>query len=136
MKQSAQKKYAQLGMHHSTARQHLIKKLLFKLAHDSGVGECFRCGKSIDHIDTFTIEHKMPWLDSQDPKELFFDLDNVAFSHHSCNAAASRGRYAYRHGTWGYKRGCRCKECRRKHKESNRRWRERRKKRLIADQQP
>ena len=38
-----------------------------------------------------SIEHKIPWLDSDNPKELFFNLEkNIAFSHLSCNISAAR----------------------------------------------
>jgi len=40
--------------------------------------------------DTFSIEHKIPWLDSSDPVGLYFDLNNISFSHHSCNVRAAR----------------------------------------------
>ena len=44
--------------------------------------------------ETFSIEHKTPWLDSGDPIGLYFDLDNISFSHLSCNCRASRrGKY-------------------------------------------
>ena len=32
----------------------------------------------------------MPWLDSSTPLETFFDLDNITFSHNSCNISAAR----------------------------------------------
>ncbi len=40
--------------------------------------------------ETFSIEHKDPWLDCENPSEKFFDLANISFSHLSCNAKASR----------------------------------------------
>ena len=45
-------------------------------------------------VDEFSVEHKIPWLDSDDPIGLFFSLDNIAFSHHSCNSGAG-GRRGY-----------------------------------------
>lgn len=41
-------------------------------------------------MDELSIEHKTPWLDSEDPKALFFDLNNIAFSHLSCNVSAAK----------------------------------------------
>lgn len=40
--------------------------------------------------DNFSIEHKIPWLDSDDPVDLFFNLENIDFSHLLCNSAAKR----------------------------------------------
>ena len=83
-----QKKSAQLGMNASTASQRLVKDLLFSLAVQAG-NRCFHCGGELDR-ETFSIEHKTPWLDSADPVGLFFDLSNVGFSHHACNVGAGR----------------------------------------------
>jgi len=40
--------------------------------------------------ETFSIEHVIPWLDSEDPVKLFFDLDNISFSHLKCNVEDAR----------------------------------------------
>lgn len=40
--------------------------------------------------DTFSIEHKVPWLHSENPLELYFSLDNISFSHYLCNVKAGR----------------------------------------------
>ena len=85
---SKQKKTEQLGMSVSTANGRLVKDLLFKLAIDAG-HKCHRCGDVLTR-DTFSIEHKVPWLDSENPLGLYFDLDNIAFSHLSCNSGAAR----------------------------------------------
>jgi hypothetical protein len=82
------KKQTQLGMNPSTASGRLLKDLLFKFAKDAG-HVCYQCGKELDR-DSFSIEHKTPWLDSENPVELFFKLDNIAFSHKSCNVGAAR----------------------------------------------
>lgn len=81
---------AQLGMPYSKARNRLIKALLFSMAHKLGMGNCFRCGSDIDDIDNFSIEHKVPWMYSDDPISLFYDIENVVFSHQTCNAGAAR----------------------------------------------
>lgn len=39
-------------------------------------------------IEDFTLEHKKPWMDVA--PALFWDLDNVAFSHLGCNSSAAR----------------------------------------------
>lgn len=36
------------------------------------------------------MEHKIAWLDGNDPISLFFDLNNTAFSHLKCNIADRR----------------------------------------------
>ena len=82
------KKQMQLGMNASTASHRLVKDLLFSFVEKSG-HVCHQCGKPMTR-DDFSIEHKTPWLDSEKPQELFFDLNNIAFSHKWCNIAAAR----------------------------------------------
>lgn len=77
------KKRERLGMNPSTARNRLIKTLLFKFVVNAG-HKCYRCGKELS-IDTFSVDHILPWLNSDDPIGLFFDVDNIAFSHMRCN---------------------------------------------------
>lgn len=82
------KKSQQLGMNPGTASYRLIKDLLFSFVEGYG-HKCFRCGGSLER-ENFSIEHKEPWLDSQSPRDMFFDLGNVAYSHKACNIAAGR----------------------------------------------
>lgn len=84
------KKSEQLGMNPGTASHRLVKDILFNLICETGKNRCYQCGKEMSR-DTFSIEHKKPWLDSKTPSELYFDLDNISFSHLKCNRAASRG---------------------------------------------
>lgn len=90
MKTPLERKKEQLGMNPSTAYGRLKKLLLFSMAKELGRTTCYRCGALITDIKDFTIEHKEPWLDGDDPSGLFFDLSNVAFSHLSCNIADAR----------------------------------------------
>lgn len=83
------KKAIQLGMNPSTASGRLLKDILFSFAIKLGYDKCYHCNKELTR-DTFSIEHKEAWLDSEDPISLFFDLDNIDFSHKSCNSAAGR----------------------------------------------
>lgn len=110
------KKHTQLGMNPGTASGRLVKDLLFKFAVEAG-HKCHRCGGELVR-ETFSIEHKEPWLDSEDPVGLFFDLGNVAFSHLKCNVGASR-RPNKGTGVCGtdasYTRGCRCQDCKTAH---------------------
>lgn len=82
------KKQKQLGINPSTASGRLIKDLLFNFVIEAG-HVCFRCGRPLNR-ETFSIEHIVPWLDSEIPTELFFDRDNIAYSHLSCNVGAAR----------------------------------------------
>lgn len=83
-----EKKKKQLGMNPSTASGRLVKDILWSFIVDTEREKCFHCGEPMTR-ETFSIEHKIPWLDSEDPIGLFFDLDNISFSHHSCNCAAA-----------------------------------------------
>lgn len=87
------KKSKVLGMNSTTARSRLVKMILFKLLQDHNLDNCFRCKEKIVDIKDLSIEHKIPWLNSENPIELFFDLDNISFSHLSCNYAEMHDRF-------------------------------------------
>ena len=106
-----------LGMNFSTASAKLKKLLMFDMMIQLGLDNCFQCGSKIQGAEVLSVEHKEPWQSSLSPKDSFFNLDNIAFSHLSCNSAA------------GLKKVCRhnknnCKECvavsRKKFREANR----------------
>lgn len=80
---SAKNKHDFLGMPHGTAAHQLRKQILFSYIQAAGDDVCFKCGEQIQTADALSIEHKLPWL-GNDPK-LFWDLDNISFSHLSCN---------------------------------------------------
>lgn len=82
------KKAQQLGMKFGTASNRLRKSVMFMLVQRCGLDVCHRCGEKILNEADLTIEHKQPWLDV-DPR-LFWDLNNIAFSHHRCNVADAR----------------------------------------------
>ena len=84
------KKAKQLGMNPSTASHRLTKDILFMFVENSRY-KCFHCGGSMSR-DTFSIEHIVPWLDSENPIDLYFDLENISFSHLKCNVKNSRQR--------------------------------------------
>jgi len=90
MSNSNKKKTEQLGMPHGTAAGRLRKSIMFNLIKQCGHDICFQCKKTIEKEEDLSIEHKIPWLDSEKPKELFFDLDNISFSHLKCNIAQAR----------------------------------------------
>ena len=105
------KKQSQLGMNPSTASHRLGKDLLFKFVQIHHPN-CYRCGEPMTR-ETFSIEHKTPWLDSDDPVGLYFDLDNIDFSHLQCNVGDRRVATYEKHGTEHMynKYGCRCDLC-------------------------
>ena len=125
MKSSNLKKDKQLGMSHGKASNQLRKMILFKLVQRLGEDICYRCGEKIDTVNNFSIEHRSDWLDSKDPVGLFFDLDNISFSHQDCNSAAGRKFTGTRdttlHGVTRYGKGCRCEICVDARREKNRR---------------
>ena len=84
------KKREQLGMDDSTASHKLRKLILFSLVQQTARDVCFRCQTKIETIEDLSIEHKTPWLDSNNPIGAFFDLNNIAFSHLKCNIADRR----------------------------------------------
>lgn len=105
------KKRLQLGQDPSTAANKLKKMILFQLVQNTKCDRCYQCSEKIKTAEELSIEHIIPWLDSENPKELFFDISNIAFSHLKCNIAASR-KIEAKHGTrQKYKKGCRCEIC-------------------------
>ena len=76
-------KSEKLGMSFSTARARLERDILFDLAMRAG-HKCHRCGGEMTR-ESFSVEHIVPWMQTDDPKKMFFDLDNIAFSHAHCN---------------------------------------------------
>ena len=120
-----EQKIKQLGMNPSTASHRLIKDLLFDFIIKSG-HKCHRCNGELTR-ETFSVEHITPWLDSENPLEMFFDLNNIAYSHLLCNTGARRQkRKVLVHGTkTGYNYGCRCRECRVAMSQKKAEWRKR-----------
>jgi len=87
-----QKKSEQLGMPFGTANARLRKQILFHLLQKLGEDVCFQCGEKIESVDDLSIEHKKAWLDES--VDLFWDLDNIAFSHLKCNISVRRSGYS------------------------------------------
>ena len=81
-----------LGMPLGTATHRLRKAVMFKLARALGEDTCFRCDQRIESVDELSIEHKQPWQSAPDPQAAFFDVENIAFSHLSCNCKATTKR--------------------------------------------
>lgn len=72
-----------LGMPRGTANGKLHRSLLFQLVQQAQRDVCYRCGLLITRVCDLTVDHKVPWLGVS--ADLFFDLDNIAFSHKWCN---------------------------------------------------
>tara|TARA_R110002167_G_scaffold90566_4_gene243995 strand:+ start:573 stop:965 length:393 start_codon:yes stop_codon:yes gene_type:complete len=107
------KKTEQLGMSPSTAYNRLKKDLMFQMAQLLEMDWCFQCGSKIELKEEISVEHMVPWQDSENPQELFYDMSNIAFSHRSCNAgAARRAEKKPCPSTTAYRNGCRCDGCR------------------------
>ncbi len=101
-------------MHIGTASHKLRKMIMFVLIRQCGIDYCYRCDKVIDDIDTLSVEHIEPWLDTDDPVKNFFDLNNIAFSHLACNVkdAKQPDKGKIKHPSLSaYVKGCRCDEC-------------------------
>ena len=79
-----------LGEPFGTASGKLRKMLLFKMAGQLNLLNCYRCGELIILLEHFSIEHKKAWSKALNPQESFYDIDNnIAFSHIKCNIGAS-----------------------------------------------
>lgn len=83
MSNSNKIKAAQLGMPFGTASNNLRKQILFKYVQKVGDNFCYVCNEEIMAVDDLSIEHKERWLNVN--PDLFWDLDNIAFSHLHCN---------------------------------------------------
>lgn len=81
-------KSAQLGMSFGAACHRLRKLVMFDLLvrHEENI--CYRCAEPIQTPDELSIEHKEAWQDVS--VNLFWDIQNIAFSHLTCNVAAGR----------------------------------------------
>jgi hypothetical protein len=62
--------------------------ILFDLLQRHGENICFKCAKPIGTAHELSIEHKEPWEGVS--VELFWDLENIAFSHLRCNKTHRR----------------------------------------------
>jgi len=84
---SNQRKAETLGIPHGTAQNKLRKKIIFALISEqlAAGNVCFVCKETIQSDDDMTIEHIKPWEGRENGKDLFWDLDNIAFSHKWCN---------------------------------------------------
>lgn len=80
---SNDRKTAFLGIPHGTAISRLRKNILFHLLKKHNENICVRCDKIIEKIEDLSIEHIKPWENIS--VDLFWDMNNIAFSHLRCN---------------------------------------------------
>jgi len=90
MSRSTKIKSEILGIKFGTASNKLRKELMFNLVCQLNKNICYRCNKEIKTADEFSIDHKIPWQNHNEPVKMFFDLGNIAFSHLSCNCADAK----------------------------------------------
>lgn len=93
-----------------TAQNRLRQDLFWMLLVETGRTKCCICNEEMSR-DTFSIEHKVAWQDSDEPQELFFDLNNIDFAHRSCNCRNAKRWVASCGSIAKYNKGCRCEKC-------------------------
>ena len=77
-------------MNEGTANHRLNRMVMFSLIKKCNMDSCFRCGEKIESVKEMSIDHMEDWLHSKDPVKLFFDTENIKFSHISCNSRVTR----------------------------------------------
>jgi len=95
---------------HSQREAHSKSMLLIFISYSKG---CSKDLQTQEFYQDFTIDHKKSWYNN--PK-LFWDLNNIAFSHLKCNSAYTSNNKRAQHGSeTKYRSGCRCPKCVQKH---------------------
>ena len=128
-----QKKTSQLGMPIGTASGRLRKTIIFHLLKELKKNFCFQCGAKIESEKELSIEHKIPWLDSENPVDMFFNIENIAFSHFVCNSRAARPREIKHPSFHSYRNGCRCEGCKDENKKTVYKWRSKQNMVIVAE---
>jgi len=88
-----------LGMNYATASYQLRQTIIYDLANRLGLLVCAQCNAAITDQAQFSIEHQEPWRKAEHPKAVFFNLNNIAFSHIDCNRQKSTGSEVHRNKT-------------------------------------
>ena len=73
-----------LGISYGTASNRLRKSIMLMLIKKLDENWCYRCGAEITTERELSIDHKKSWFNVS--VELFWDLNNIAYSHLSCNS--------------------------------------------------
>jgi hypothetical protein len=76
-----------LGESFSNANYRLARDLLFNFVEKSG-HVCHQCGEPLTR-STFSIEHIEDWMNHENPRDAFFNPDNIGYSHIACNTRAA-----------------------------------------------
>jgi hypothetical protein len=76
-----------LGHSYSTARNRLRVMVIYDLYRKLNALDCFRCGEHIASHSELSLDHKTAWLNTNNPQELYFDVNNLAASHKACNVS-------------------------------------------------
>lgn len=78
-----------LGMDVGTATNRLKKQMLFQMAVALELDNCHKCDSLISTYEELTMDHIRPWRPTKNGAkgnaDLFWDLDNIAFTHRKCN---------------------------------------------------
>ena len=80
---ASERKSQLLGMSWGVDGYRLKKMVMLHLIKQLGLDVCFRCGKPIESPNDLSLDHKKNWIN--DNVELFWDVENIAFSHTKCN---------------------------------------------------
>ena len=87
--------------------QEVEKKVLVQ---ETKKDRCFRCDEKITNYIELSIDHMDAWLDQDN--SVFWNLNNIAYSHLTCNSAKSATSSINKHPSYNsYSSGCRCDAC-------------------------
>lgn len=96
------RKSDQLGDNFQKLSNRLKKNILFSLVQKCGLDICHRCKKKIESATDLSIDHIQAWMYATNARELFDDVNNIAFSHKLCNSKSKRQQIS-RFGRSGFK---------------------------------
>jgi hypothetical protein len=68
----------------------LTRKLLFKVLQQTNLNICWVCKEKIETLQDFSLDHRVEWGSSENPRETFTNPDNIEFAHRDCNYVRSR----------------------------------------------
>jgi len=70
------------------------QNVVFSLVKLCGYDICIRCSKKIETVEELSYDHLQNWLHAENAIELFFDPNNIRFSHKTCNIKARSQHYS------------------------------------------
>lgn len=77
----------------------------------TGATACCICGEEMEE-GNYSVEHKIPWLHTEDPLATYMNIENIGYAHHRCNVRLARKKKT------GFNQAEYIKEWRRKRRES------------------